>query len=200
MLPSRKVVLEIISRSRSRSSRSTTYKPSRQIAYSFNYSNMLREKKYLRSETADNLIKSKLSHKQTTHLSVSKCNDNDAHYSTSTSSTSTKDLASESNNSFPIIYEDAPLNKSSKDFLRNAAIFKKYVEKLDQAKEIAHAGGGEKSIERHVKRHGKMLVHDRVKALVDNIDDFLELSLIGGIGMEYGHVPRASSLIGMFKK
>ncbi|CAG5131811.1 unnamed protein product [Candidula unifasciata] len=43
------------------------------------------------------------------------------------------------------------------------------------------------------------MIADRVKALVDNPEDFLELSLIAGIGMEYGHVPRANILTGIGK-
>ncbi|RUS85170.1 hypothetical protein EGW08_007074 [Elysia chlorotica] len=43
------------------------------------------------------------------------------------------------------------------------------------------------------------MISDRVKHLVDDIDDFMELSLTAGLGMDYGHVPRASTLTGIGK-
>ena len=44
------------------------------------------------------------------------------------------------------------------------------------------AGGGDKGIERHVKRNKKMLVRDRIKLLLDQDSEFLELSPLAGLG------------------
>ena len=56
-------------------------------------------------------------------------------------------------------------------------------------------GGGEKGVARHLKQ-GKLLVRDRISKLVDNMDDFMELSAAAGIGMPYGDVPSASVITG----
>ena len=113
-----------------------------------------------------------------------------------TSAASSKTIIGSGEKPFRLIGSEAQVDTNSQLFKDNAGRFAKHVEILNQAEAIAQAGGGEKSIERHVKRHGKLMISDRVKHLVDSVDDFLELSLTGGIGMEYGHVPRASSLTG----
>lgn len=95
---------------------------------------------------------------------------------------------------FKVIKEKAHIDKTTEEFSKNISRFDKTVEIYKQAVSISLAGGGEKSIERHVKRHGKMVITDRLKSLFD--DGYLELSLIGGIGMEYGHIPRANALTG----
>ncbi|KAK3803849.1 hypothetical protein RRG08_029441 [Elysia crispata] len=95
--------------------------------------------------------------------------------------------------------QEAKVDKDSQVYKENAKHFANYVETLEKAEAIARAGGGEKSIERHVKRHGKLMISDRIKHLVDDVDDFLELSLTAGIGMDYGHVPRGSTLTGIGK-
>ncbi|CAL1529546.1 unnamed protein product [Lymnaea stagnalis] len=99
---------------------------------------------------------------------------------------------------FPVV-SDAFIDKTSDTYFKNVERFEKVTNIYNQAAQVSLGGGGEKSIERHVKRHGKMLITDRVKSLVDSMDDFLELSLIGGIGMEYGHIPRANILSGIGK-
>ncbi|XP_012938023.1 methylcrotonoyl-CoA carboxylase beta chain, mitochondrial [Aplysia californica] len=99
-----------------------------------------------------------------------------------------------------VVEEDkAAININSPQSVKNSACFKKTEDMYRQAEAVALAGGGEKSMERHVKKHGKMMVTDRVRALIDDMDDFLELSLIGGVGMPYGHVPRANYLNGIGK-
>ncbi|XP_059148388.1 methylcrotonoyl-CoA carboxylase beta chain, mitochondrial-like [Physella acuta] len=98
---------------------------------------------------------------------------------------------------FKVIKEKAHIDKTSEEFSKNINRFEKTVEIYQQAVSISLAGGGEKSIERHVKRHGKMVITDRLKSLFD--DEYLELSLIGGIGMEYGHIPRANALTAIGK-
>ncbi|KAG0720513.1 Methylcrotonoyl-CoA carboxylase beta chain, mitochondrial [Chionoecetes opilio] len=68
---------------------------------------------------------------------------------------------------------------------------------LDQLSKICLAGGGEKGIALHVKKHGKMLPRDKLKHLLDPDSEFLELSLLAGLGMEYGDVPAAGSIAGI---
>lgn len=41
-----------------------------------------------------------------------------------------------------------------------------------------------------------MLVRDKLKLLLDDDADFLELSLLAGLGMEYGDVPAAGVICG----
>ncbi|KAL5021537.1 hypothetical protein ScPMuIL_000692 [Solemya velum] len=60
-------------------------------------------------------------------------------------------------------------------------------------------GGGERAVERHIKRNKKLMAIDRVKLLVDDMDDFIEIGSIAGMGMDYGNVPRASILTGIGK-
>nr|XP_053630970.1 uncharacterized protein LOC128687534 [Cherax quadricarinatus] len=70
---------------------------------------------------------------------------------------------------------------------------------LQQLSKICLAGGGEKGIALHVKRNRKMLVRDKLKLLLDDEDDFLELSLLAGLNMEYGDIPAAGLVNGIGK-
>lgn len=70
---------------------------------------------------------------------------------------------------------------------------------IQQLSKICLAGGGEKGIALHVKRNRKMLVRDKFKKLLDDDSDFLELSLLAGLGMEYGDVPAAGTISGIGK-
>lgn len=63
--------------------------------------------------------------------------------------------------------------------------------------ETVKQGGGEKGVQRHLKQ-GKLLVRDRLSKLLDNADDFLELSAVAGIGMPYGDVPSAGVVLGTY--
>lgn len=56
--------------------------------------------------------------------------------------------------------------------------------------------GGEKGIALHVKKNRKILPRDKLKLLLDTDSDFLELSLLAGLGMEYGDVPAAGAITG----
>ncbi|CAK8676184.1 unnamed protein product [Clavelina lepadiformis] len=64
-------------------------------------------------------------------------------------------------------------------------------QKYDKLVQRALAGGGERGIERHVRRNKKMLVRDRIRLLLDRDSETMELSLIAGLDMEYGDVPCA---------
>ena len=48
----------------------------------------------------------------------------------------------------------------------------------------AVAGGGQKGLDRHVKRNKKMFVRDRVKLLLDEGEEYLELSPFAGLGAD----------------
>ena len=112
------------------------------------------------------------------------------------SAISSKALSYVAEKPFQTLGLEAKVDRDSQVYKENAKHFANYVETLEKAEAIARAGGGEKSIERHVKRHGKLMISDRIKHLVDDVDDFMELSLTAGIGMDYGHVPRGSTLTG----
>lgn len=64
---------------------------------------------------------------------------------------------------------------------------------LDRVRE----GGGSKGVQRHLKQ-GKLLVKDRLDKLLDNVDEFLELSAVAGMGMPYGDVPAAGVITGNY--
>ncbi|XP_034002774.1 methylcrotonoyl-coenzyme A carboxylase 2 isoform X2 [Trematomus bernacchii] len=72
------------------------------------------------------------------------------------------------------------------------ACHKKYIELTDKAMK----GGGEKAIARHTQRNRKLLVRDRLRLLLDD-EDFLELSLLAGLGLPYGDIPAAGCLTGI---
>ena len=59
---------------------------------------------------------------------------------------------------------------------------------------ICLAGGGEKGAQRHVEVNKKVLVRDRLRGILDQGKDVFELSLIAGMGMDYGDVPCAGTV------
>lgn len=56
--------------------------------------------------------------------------------------------------------------------------------------------GGANAIARHTQRNKKLLVHDRLRLLLDD-EDFLELSPFAGFGLPYGDIPSAGCLTGI---
>lgn len=56
--------------------------------------------------------------------------------------------------------------------------------------------GGERGVALHVKKNRKLLVRDKLKLLLDDDQDFLELGLLAGLGMEYGDIPAAGVVNG----
>ncbi|XP_045618204.1 biotin-dependent 3-methylcrotonyl-coenzyme A carboxylase beta1 subunit isoform X2 [Procambarus clarkii] len=83
-----------------------------------------------------------------------------------------------------------------------AASKKKAEEQLFQLQKLSNiclAGGGERGIALHVNKNGKLLVRDKLKLLLDEDSDYLELSLLAGLNMEYGDIPAAGSVNGIGK-
>lgn len=77
------------------------------------------------------------------------------------------------------------INKRSGEFLANAAHMEALVDDLEANVAAVRKGGGEKYQQRHESR-GKLLVHDRIDALIDPGSPFLELSQLAAHEV-YGH-------------
>ena len=85
------------------------------------------------------------------------------------------------------------VNTRSEEFLANAARMEGLVENLHERLEEIKQGGGEKYQDRHQSR-GKLLVRDRISALIDPGSPFLELSQLAAFGV-YGENVAAAGLI-----
>jgi 3-methylcrotonyl-CoA carboxylase beta subunit len=96
--------------------------------------------------------------------------------------------------SFKVI-QDTPLDASDKE--RNRTEYKVLLEHYSKHVELAKSGGGENAIQRHTVKQKKLLASERIRLLLDDVDDFLELALSAGLGMPYGDVPRAGIITGM---
>ncbi|CAH1772729.1 unnamed protein product [Owenia fusiformis] len=91
------------------------------------------------------------------------------------------------------------VDTSSEHFQNNLEHSKSLAEKYKQVLSVAEAGGGEKGKQLHVVRNKKILIRDRLKLLLDEDSEFLELSPLAGMGMEYGDIPCASNVNGIGK-
>lgn len=80
---------------------------------------------------------------------------------------------------------ESDINPRSQAFLDNAAFMQQQVDDLRQKIEKVREGGGERYQSRHVAR-GKLLVRDRIDALIDLGSPFLELSQLAAWGL-YGN-------------
>lgn len=89
------------------------------------------------------------------------------------------------------------INTRAADFAENAAHMQALVDDLHARVEQISAGGGEKYQERHLSR-GKLLVRDRINALLDPGSPFLELSQMAAYAL-YGKddVPAAGLVSGI---
>jgi 3-methylcrotonyl-CoA carboxylase beta subunit len=89
------------------------------------------------------------------------------------------------------------VDKNSDGFRENAAALGELTQKIAQLHEKAALGGPQKARDKHVQR-GKMLVRDRVTALIDPGTSFLELSALAGYGVYEGEdVPAAGMVTGI---
>lgn len=76
------------------------------------------------------------------------------------------------------------LDTKSETYRSNRAAMLRQLEAHQVMVDQAVAGGGEKYVQRHRSR-GRMLVRERIEALVDQDSPFLELSAIAGYGTEF---------------
>lgn len=89
------------------------------------------------------------------------------------------------------------IDKNSDGFKENAAALGELTQKIAQLHEKAAEGGSQKARDKHVQR-GKMLVRDRVTALIDPGTSFLELSALAAHGVYEGEdVPAAGMVTGI---
>jgi 3-methylcrotonyl-CoA carboxylase beta subunit len=100
-----------------------------------------------------------------------------------------------SSETFPEI--DGGVDVQSGDFLRKKDVYGKFHEKYTHDVSSLDCGANKKAIDRHVKVNKKILVKDRLAAIVDPGSQFLELSPLAGYTMEYGDIQRAGILTGI---
>jgi 3-methylcrotonyl-CoA carboxylase beta subunit len=91
---------------------------------------------------------------------------------------------------------ESRINNRSEEFLANRAWMRGLVEDLESNIEGIRQGGGEKYQQRHVDR-GKLLVRDRIDALIDPGSPFLELSQLAAFGVYEGTVAAAGLVTGV---
>jgi 3-methylcrotonyl-CoA carboxylase beta subunit len=82
------------------------------------------------------------------------------------------------------------------EFQENAAHTRGLVERLHRAVAAAREGGGAEARRRHTER-GKLLVRDRIDALIDPGAPFFELSPLAAHGLYDGDAPAASIVTGI---
>ena len=76
------------------------------------------------------------------------------------------------------------LDTDSELFVRNRADMLDQIKVNDELLEIAAAGGGDKSMERHRSR-GKLPIRERIANVIDPDTPFLEISPLAGYGSQY---------------
>jgi 3-methylcrotonyl-CoA carboxylase beta subunit len=79
-----------------------------------------------------------------------------------------------------------------RSFQKNAALIENYRKLLAQINE----GGSADARRRHVEINKKMLVRDRLKALLDPGAPFMELGALAGWATDYGDLPAAGMVLG----
>ncbi|XP_020632800.1 probable methylcrotonoyl-CoA carboxylase beta chain, mitochondrial isoform X1 [Orbicella faveolata] len=92
---------------------------------------------------------------------------------------------------------DGFVDKNSSAFLSRASEKAEILRSFTEFTNVALLGGGEKAIERHTKRNKKLLVRERLAKLLDEGTDFLELSQLAGLDLEYGSVACAGVVSGI---
>src|SRR5690606_26310859 len=88
------------------------------------------------------------------------------------------------------------LDPRSQDFQDNVAWHRALVEELDSRLVRAAQGGGEKARDRHTSR-GKLLVRDRITALLDPGSPFLEIAPLAAEEMYDDAAPAAGMVCGI---
>ncbi|AWV07572.1 carboxyl transferase domain-containing protein [Marilutibacter maris] len=88
------------------------------------------------------------------------------------------------------------LDPRSQDFQDNAAYHRALVDELDARLARAAQGGGDKARDKHTER-GKLLVRDRITALLDPGSPFLEIAPLAAEEMYDGAAPAAGMVCGI---
>jgi 3-methylcrotonyl-CoA carboxylase beta subunit len=88
------------------------------------------------------------------------------------------------------------VDRTSPDFEQNKAANQALAADLQQVSETVQLGGSERSRERHLSR-GKLLVRDRIRALVDEDSPFLEIGQLAALGVYGDDVPAAGLVAGI---
>ena len=88
------------------------------------------------------------------------------------------------------------LDPRSQDFRDNADWHRALVDELDARLRKAAEGGGDKARDKHVAR-GKLLVRERITALLDDGSPFLEIAPLAAEGMYDGAAPGAGMVCGI---
>jgi len=98
---------------------------------------------------------------------------------------------------FPVLTDT--LDISTPQAKAALAVSGKALEELRYQQEMCRLGGGDKAVERHVKHNKKVLVRDRIRALLDPGSELWELCMTAGLGLEYGDVPTGGLVAGVGK-
>src|SRR5690349_95648 len=88
------------------------------------------------------------------------------------------------------------LDPRSDEFRANADFHRSLVEELDRRLARAAEGGGQKARDKHTER-GKLLVRDRIAALLDPGSPFLEIAPLAAEDMYDGQAPAAGMVCGI---
>jgi 3-methylcrotonyl-CoA carboxylase beta subunit len=88
------------------------------------------------------------------------------------------------------------IDTRSAEFRANAEAMQALVADLRATADRVREGGGEAARRRHLAR-GKLLPHDRIRALIDPVSPFLEVGQLAAHGMYGGEVPSAGIVTGI---
>ncbi len=90
--------------------------------------------------------------------------------------------------------------KANEISLKREDYQKELLRKIEGIKEKVREGGGKKAIEKH-KAKGKLTARERIAKLIDNPNEFYELSTLAAFGMyeEFGGAPSSGTVYGIGK-
>merc|ERR1719508_434208 len=103
--------------------------------------------------------------------------------------------SSAANRPFPVLRDSLDHTKEEHNAAKD--ISSRASELLAKQTSACHSGGGEKAINRHTNINKKVLVRDRLKAIIDPGTEFFELCTTTGLGLEYGDVPCGGVVAGV---
>jgi 3-methylcrotonyl-CoA carboxylase beta subunit len=90
------------------------------------------------------------------------------------------------------------VDKDTDDFTENQKYYAKRREYFEAVTKLAGQGGGPRLTEQHRKR-GRLLADEKLKLLLDDDKDYLEVLTLMGLGTEEGHRARAATITGIGK-